>query len=47
MRERKVEERDTYESHKLYVGFELNPLAINSPSDGKDCSRPGPYGEGG
>ena len=43
MRKGKVEERETYESHKLYVGLELNPLARNSPSDGENCSRAGPY----
>jgi len=44
---RALEGWETYESHKLYVGFELDPLASNSTSDGKDRSSAGPYKTGG
>ena len=43
MRSGKAEGERTYESYKLYMGFELNPLARNSASDGEDRSRAGPY----
>jgi len=39
-------ERETYESYKLYVGFELNPLAGDRAGDSKNCGRTRPYDAG-
>lgn len=38
---------ETYESNKLYVGFEFNSLARNGTSNGENCSYAGPYKAGG